>query len=354
MNHNNCWSSGLGRWRGTPVRMHMLLFLFIAVIFSVQWYYLGQQNDLLGTALVTTLVLLTSVVLHEMAHAYTLNSLGGQVSNIVLTPWGGNSNFELPDQPRDRLIVYLAGPVMSGLIFALGTLVLWQANPVTSTTDLINPFYPISFKTGSDWVISILKITTWVNFQIMVVNLLPCYPFDGQPILRSVLTWVSPDIPAVRKESTLMVFGHAIGLTMIGFAWFLKSEMNGMVIPPSVLFLLAGIAIIFAARYSYEKELATIDEDWDDFDDLNYESIYGDSAFFDLPESEESPYSQWLIEKQMEREHLEYEREQHEEGLVDEVLKKLHRKGITSLSPEERELLDRVSERIRRRRQQGV
>lgn len=354
MNDNYCWSSSVGRWFGIPVRVHMLFFLFVATIFCVQWYYLGQRSDLLGTAFATSLVVLFSVILHELAHLFTLSNLGGHVNNIVLTPWGGNSDLEIVAAPRDRILVYLSGPFANGVIFALGATLLLRTSNVESLTELINPFYPNTLAAGTDWVVSLAKIITWVNFQIMIVNLMPCYPFDGQPILRAVITWVNPELPSIRRESALMVFGHAVGLTLIGLAWFLKSQLSGAVIPPSVLLIMAGITIIFAARYSYEKEQSRMDEDWDDFDELDYESIYSDSSLFDFAESDQATYSQWLIEKQEERELLEFQLAQEEEGLVDDVLKKLHRQGITSLSPEERDLLDRVSERIRRRRQQGV
>ena len=98
-----------------------------------------------------------------------------------------------------------------------------------------------------------------------------------------------------------MVFGHAVGLTLIGLAWFLKSQNGGTVIPPSVLLIMSGIVILFAARYSYEIELSSIDEEWDDFDDLNYDSIYGDTSLFEFEEPDQATYSQWLLEKQEER-----------------------------------------------------
>ncbi len=354
MNDNDCWSSSIGRWFGIPVRVHMLFFLFVATVFCVQWYYVGERADLLGTALATSLVLLGSIVLHEAAHLFTLSRLGGHINQVVLTPWGGNSDLDVVGSPRQRTLVFLSGPLANGIVFALCATLLVTSQQVASPTELVNPLHPFPLASGADWSWSLTKIITWVNFQLMIVNLIPCYPFDGQPILRAIISGVNPELPSIRRESTLMVFGHAVGLTFIGLAWFLKSETGGTLVPPSVLLMLSGIVILFAARYSYEKELSTIDEDWDDFDDLNYESLYGDNSFFEFEEPDQATYSQWLLEKQEERELLEFQVEQQEEGLVDEVLEKLHHQGIASLSAEERNLLDRVSERIRRRRQQGV
>ena len=95
------------------------------------------------------------------------------------------------------------------------------------------------------------------------------------------------------------------------------------------------------------------EDHWDEADEVEYDALYGDSNFFDFAD-EEHTYSQWLTEKQEEREREEREIETREAKVADEILKKLHRDGIESLSEEEKGILNRVSARIRRRRQQGV
>jgi hypothetical protein len=109
--------------------------------------------------------------------------------------------------------------------------------------------------------------------------------------------------------------------------------------------------LIFAARFSYFRQLAELDDQWDEFDDFDYQSLYTDSSFFEHADDEQSNYSQWLTEKQHERAHGEREQEVREERMADEILKKLHRDGIEKLSDEEKGILNRVSARIRRRRQ---
>ncbi len=69
---------------------------------------------------------------------------------------------------------------------------------------------------------------------------------------------------------------------------------------------------------------------------------------------ENTAYSQWLTEKQQTRLEEELRREEEEDRLADEILKKLHGDGLASLSDEERNILNRVSARLRRQRQQGV
>lgn len=350
MTNNISWSASAGRWMGIPVRIHLLLFLFISVIFAIQANYPSQT--VLGTALVTSLCLVVCILLHELAHVFALTNLGGLVNNIVLTPWGGNSDFSLPEEARGKAIVHLSGPFFSGCLFALGTALLLQTEHAT-IGQLTNPFRPLPFDmTHSE--VSILKIASWINFQLMLVNLIPCFPFDGAGLMRVIINRIAADATMIRRESTLLVMGQATGLTLIGCSWFLSNYDQGPIQPVWLLFLVVGITLVFSARYSYAQQISLLDDQWDDTDELDYDSIYGDASFMDFSEDDHSNYSQWLIEKQEERERVEREQESREESVADDILKKLHREGIESLSDEEKGILNRVSARLRRRRQQGV
>ena len=85
------------------------------------------------------------------------------------------------------------------------------------------------------------------------------------------------------------------------------------------------------------------------------EGLNSIESFFALSANEDnSAYSQWLSEKQEARREDEFKKEQEEDKRADQILEKLHNGGIASLHDEEKLILDRVSARIRRRRQQGV
>ena len=349
MTENFCWSASIGRWVGIPVRVHISLFLFVTLIFGVQSV---SEHTLVATAFVTTLCLIVAVLLHELAHIFALSNLGGHVNNIVFTPWGGNSEYSLPRSAKSQAIVYAAGPFFSGCLFFLGAMLLIQTGHST-LQELTNPFMPNRFEHGTDWEVTFLQIATWVNFQLMIVNLIPCFPFDGSGLLRSLINNLPTDVPPLRREATTMVIGYAVGFTLIGVGWFLGSYTSA-VGPVWVVFWMAGIMLLFAARFSYFENVAGIEESWDELDDLDYESVYEDSSFFDFPSEENSSYSQWLMEKQEERERNERETERRDEELADEILKKLHSDGIESLSEEEKEILNRVSARLRRNRETGT
>lgn len=348
MSDNFSWSASAGRWMGIPVRIHFLLFVFIAVIFAVQSNY--QHSNLISTAIVTSGCLIVCILLHELAHVFALTNLGGHINNIVFTPWGGNSDFSLPESSRSRAIVHLAGPFFSGCLFMLGAFLLIQSD-YARLSELIVPFRPTAFAMNQ-WEVSLLKIATWINFQLFVVNLIPCFPFDGAGVIRAVIDKISDGISVARRESTLRVLGQATGLTMIGCGWFLSGHTGGPIRPVWIIFVASGLALIFAARHSYFQQIALVDDQWDDAEETDYDSIYGDASFFDFPEDEQDNYSQWLIEKQEERDRMERDQEDRESKIADDILKKLHSDGIESLSDEEKSILNRVSARIRRKREQ--
>ena len=123
-----------------------------------------------------------------------------------------------------------------------------------------------------------------------------------------------------------------------------------------MILLIFGIVLIFAARHSLHVETQVVNTDWDEMEDMEYESLYNETSFFDFSneDNDNTAYSQWLNEKQEARREDELRKEKEEDRRADEILQKLHGDGIKSLTEEEKSILDRVSERIRRQRQQGV
>ncbi len=345
------WSASAGRWAGVPVRVHVLLFMFIAVIFGVEWNYLTFNHGLInGTAVCTSLILIASLILHELAHVFAIQNLGGHVNNIVLTPWGGNSDFALPATLRDRSIVHLAGPFANLVIAAMCAMVLIQSDTGVSLGVLLNPLEPHLVRQTA-WELSFLKIAAWINFQLFLVNLIPCFPFDGGGVLRSLVSWLNPRVPRARMETTIMVIGHAVGLTLIGLGWVLRDYDTGPIRPAWLLLLMSGIGIVFSARFSFYTETVNTDDEWDHLDELEYESLYDENSFYEFPEDENDGHSQWLSEKQQARKREEERREREEDHRADVILERVHNDGIGTLTEEEKLLLQRVSARLRQRRE---
>ncbi len=361
MNENNSWSAGIGRWVGVPVNIHVIFFLVVAFIFAVQWQHAHTlSNDQMGTALVTSLVLLMSVLAHEIGHVFSLVNLGGSVNQVTLTPWGGNSDVELPENPWAQLIITASGPFVNFAIFLFSAALLLQTNMGT-LGDIVSVLRPHSFDASSG-AVSLFKIAAWVNFYLFVVNLIPCFPFDGAQLVRSGLELLGLDVSQLRSECAIMVLGNGVALGVVGMSIFLLDFNHGPVRPLWFFVMSAGIILYFAARYSFEVETKKAvaeysNQEWD------FDKLASDAAFYgvsddyhsgmDDPSGEDMiSQSQWMTEKQEARQRELLEQEYQEDRQADEILEKLHINGmgVEGLNAEERAILNRVSDRIRRRR----
>ncbi len=348
------WSMGVGRWLGVPVRIHMLLILFVVALFGTEWNHSGGATSFFtGTAIVTTLVLLASLLLHETAHIFASINLGGRLDSITLLPWGGDDESSLPMKSHAKAVTSLAGPFANFVIFLFGSTLLVQSDH-SSIWNLINPLAPHRF-TPSEWQISLTEIVIWVNFQLAFFNMLPCHPFDGVEIVRSWISSLNPDASKFRTESAIRLIGNAVAFAFIGFAWFFRDIQSGPIQPTWLLFLIAGIALLFSSNTAMQLALRKTAENTLSSQTKGRPDQNSIESFFAFPAyDDDSAYSQWLSEKQEARREDEFKREKEEDARADQILEKLHNGGIACLHDEEKLILERVSERIRRRRQQRV
>lgn len=335
------------------MRVHALLILFIAFVFSVE--YISPKGSLLVSAVATSFVLLISILAHELAHVFAVHNIGGRTKELVFMPWGGNSRFELPPQKTLRIMAYLSGPFVNFAIFLFCAALLVQTNQ-GSLADFVHPFRPNRFDTSNPR--SLVAIITWVNFQLLLVNCIPCFPFDAAQVVRNLFTAVNRELPKHHVESAVRVIGTAIAFALIGMSWLLRHHQVGPVEPLWFVLFSAGIVLYFSARFSYFSEVSENRQQNDPWQESNSPSTssdsWSDSSFFVFGDAEDPEYSRWLIEKQESRIQDEMELEQREKEQADAVLEKLYHKGKDSLSKEEKMLLQRVSERLRQKRKLDV
>lgn len=186
-------SFGLGRVAGVPVTMSWSV---LAVLWLVAWsaagavlpetapgYTVGEYWVAGGCVAV---LLLISLVCHEVAHAVAARRAGLQVDGLTLWLFGGVTTLRGEVRgPREELRIALAGPltslalagVLTGLVAALAGLVA-----------------PVAVA-GLAWLAA-------VNLMLAVFNLLPGAPLDGGRVLRAVLWWRSGDRRAAELRAT--------------------------------------------------------------------------------------------------------------------------------------------------------
>lgn len=289
-------------------------------------------------------------IFHELAHAYAAVNLGGAIRSIVVTPWGGQSDIVLPPQPRAQLAVHCAGPFLHLLLFTLGAFLLVVSGP-TQLWQLMNPMSPLPLRSGLV-EISLIQIATWVNFQMLLVNLLAVAPFDASRILRSAVQSYNPDVSGRRLESALMLIGCAIGVLAIGFTWPLREFNSGPIQPTWFVLVCAGIVMIFMARHEFHQWERNQESEFSMLDELmQYDSLEEDflEAFSDY-NGDQEVLNDWIADQAPGSELAERSVAIEEERRVDVILEKLHKNGIERLTDDERTFLNRISQQYRRRK----
>ena len=346
------WTASFGRWRGVSLQVHLTFFLFAAAVFFFEWHHLQGRGTVQGTGIATILIFLISVIAHELAHGFAASTLGGGIRTLNVTPWGGPSELQLPRDPREQLIVNAAGPFINATIFVIGAFLLVSTDKSTWTA-LIDPMHPFALRYGEQLEISLIQIVTWVNFQLLLVNLIPAFPLDGSRILRSLILILNPRTTTLKLENRILAIGIATGLMMFVLAWFSR-DLNYGDFQPTWLFLsVAGILLIFGARYGYylramqaQQEINLIDQY------MNYEVCdeFENSESW-MTEFEEDTIAEWIQDQENRNEKAERSVAIDEETRVDAILKKLHESGSDALTEEEKAFLNRVSQQYRRRRE---
>jgi hypothetical protein len=337
------------------------LLLFVVLIFAIEWNFVqwpyARAMIPVGTALATTLAVLLAILVHELAHIFAAINLGGSVQKIVLAPWGGQSEFVLPNSARAQSIVYSAGVFANAMVFAIvafGLVQLGHARPL----ELMDPFHPHPLSEPIE--IAVLKIFGWMNFQIAIVNCLPAYPFDASNVVRMFVWGNNKLISRHRLETAVMAMAYMVAFSLFVLAWFSQSYNEGPLQPTWAVLVCVGLVLIFASRYEFYRQTSLPDRGGrprghvlGDDEMIDFEAVYDDDEDgFEFEQDPNETISQWLRQKQEERHLVEVEIEKEDEMRADGILEKLYRSGKESLTEEERSVLQRVSDRLRRRRRQ--
>jgi Zn-dependent protease len=196
----------LFRFAGVDVFLHWSWFLVAAYEIQLRK---GSYSSITWNVL-EYLGLFLIVMLHEFGHSLACRQVGGRADRIVLWPLGGVAYVDPPPRPGATLWSIAAGPLVNvvllpilGYAAVLGHLQLW-----TETGPNFYQFLPSIF---------------WINFGLLLFNILPIYPLDGGQILRSLLWFVLGRARSLMVATILGLIGIAgfIGLALWrGSVWY--------------------------------------------------------------------------------------------------------------------------------------
>jgi Zn-dependent protease len=194
----------IARIAGIDIKIH-LTFVLIVIWFGLSAYLSGAGIAAALTNVLLILALFLCVVLHEFGHALTARLFGIATRDITLLPIGGIARLEsMPEDPKEELLVSIAGPAVNAVIAAglfTGLLLSGFFNPPLVMAEMMNNFW--------------LQLMV-ANITLVLFNLIPAFPMDGGRVLRSIMAMFMDHLKATRIAANI---GRAFAVVM-GIAGF--------------------------------------------------------------------------------------------------------------------------------------
>jgi Zn-dependent protease/CBS domain-containing protein len=169
------WSWKLGTFSGIAVYVHATFALLLGAVLAAHVFVgRGLMSALTGVLFIVLIFL--CVVLHEFGHALMAKRFGIETRDITLYPIGGVARLErIPRNPRQELLIAIAGPLVNVVIAASLALGLYISQGPLTVASVMQP--------SGDLILNLLA----TNVLLVVFNLLPAFPMDGGRVLRAVL-----------------------------------------------------------------------------------------------------------------------------------------------------------------------
>ncbi len=223
------WAIRLGRIAGTEVRIHLTFFLLLAWLAAAD-YQQGGLGEALHWTLFTCLVFFC-VLLHEFGHALAARRYGIRTPDITLFPFGGVARVErIPENPRQEIVIALAGPAVNVVIAGM----LWLALLLTGPGAVLDP---------TKLEGSLVRLVLSANVMLVLFNLIPAFPMDGGRVLRALLALKFEHAQATRIAASV---GQALAVA-IGFIGVFGFQAGPVEIGRNPVLVLVAFFVFMAA-----------------------------------------------------------------------------------------------------------
>lgn len=200
------WSWTVGKLFGIDFKIHTT-FLFILLWVGFTHYQKGEGWVGVAEGVLFMLALFGCVVLHELGHALAARRYGIGTKDITLLPMGGVARLEsIPEDPRQEMVVALAGPAVNVVIAA----VLYAGLSVLGGWQDVDQ---LSVAKGS-----FAERLMIVNLFLVAFNLLPAFPMDGGRVLRAFLA-TRTDYARATRTAANVGQGMALMFGLLGLMY---------------------------------------------------------------------------------------------------------------------------------------
>ncbi|WP_299441353.1 site-2 protease family protein [uncultured Aquimarina sp.] len=171
----------LGSVFNVAIKVHWTFLLIIVWVTFLELKSGGNVQNVL-VSIFFILLVFVCVVLHEFGHILTARRFGVNTKKITLLPIGGVASMDrIPENPKEELLIALAGPAVN-IVIAI----------------LLAFFIPLQMFFGQDSGalettldhVTIQNLVVYlfsVNIILALFNFIPAFPMDGGRVFRALL-----------------------------------------------------------------------------------------------------------------------------------------------------------------------
>jgi stage IV sporulation protein FB len=317
----------LGSVLGVRIRAHSSLIVFVLASLMLSW-----AGPTISLRMMSMALWVAMLVLHELAHCLVARRQGGFADEALLWPAGGLTMPESAHRAGATFVTSAAGPMVNLFIAAWAGVGVYMLMPgyivheAGFAASMLNPFRGLAPDITMGWRDPAMYCW-WifaVNYRLLLLNLLPIFPMDGGRILHTVLWPMVGHFRSLMIETSVGMAGAvAVGLVSLAAQeWWL------------------AVCMMFCFYQSYQRRIILNEsggEDWrDSFD-------FSSSLFAD-----EKPRRKRLSRRVIRKARKIAQQEKAVRDRIDEILAKVSKTGMPSLTWVERRALKKATRQCQR------
>ncbi|MGA9371708.1 MAG: site-2 protease family protein [Solirubrobacterales bacterium] len=226
-------------------------FSWFVVLFLIIFWLTSFYRDVLGPAsgdtgpyllaVASALLFFSSILLHELGHAFVARRHGIGVAGITLWMFGGFARLEKDsDTPGTEFKIAIAGPIVTAAIVvacAVAGLVLAGSHE----------FRHAVLTQGNTRTSGVAALVSWlgsINLLVLIFNLIPAFPLDGGRIARAIAWWRTGSRNTGTRFAATLGEWFGLFLILLGLGYFMvyRQDLLGGIWLAFVGFILRGAA----------------------------------------------------------------------------------------------------------------